>query len=108
MRKAETITLGGREFSLNPPTLGQLRQIVDALDDMAGAAGGMMIEKGAALVVAGLERSHPALTVDAVLDFEATIAELNTAVAAVLRVSGLRVETDAPGEAAPAGERQAA
>src|SRR5207249_2990749 len=49
----EMISLGGRDFTLRPPTLGQLRHLLDALDEMAGASGGALIDAAAKLVAAG-------------------------------------------------------
>src|SRR5438067_4513981 len=86
---AETIRLGGRDFTLRPPTLGQLRHLLDALDAMTGISGGALIDAAARLVAAGLSAAHPELTIDAVLDLRASLAELNTAVAAILRQAGL-------------------
>jgi hypothetical protein len=85
----ETIRLGGRDFTLRPRTLGQLRHLLDALDAMAGASGGALIDAAARLVAAGLAAAHPELTVEAVLDLDASLAELNTAVAAILQSAGL-------------------
>ena len=85
----ETIRLGGRDFTLRPPTLGQLRHLLDALDAMTGASGGALIDAAARLVAAGLAAAHPELTVEAVLDLDASLAELNTAVAAILQSAGL-------------------
>ena len=62
----ETIRLGGRDFTLRPPTLGQLRHLLDALDAMTGASGGALIDAAA-------------------LDLDASLAELNIAVAAILQ-----------------------
>ena len=95
----ETIALGGRQFQLRPLKLGQLRHLLDALDLMAGKSGGGLIEAAARLVAAGLAPAHPDLTSDAVLDLEATVDELNTAVAAILRTAGLKPMESAPGEA---------
>src|SRR5690242_10774301 len=78
----DTIRLGGRDFTLRAPTLGQLRHLLDALDAMAGASGGALIDAAARLVAAGLAAAHPELTADTVLDLEASLAELNAAVAA--------------------------
>jgi hypothetical protein len=97
----DTIRLGGREFALRPPTLGQLRQLLDALDDMAGASGGGLIDAAARLVRAGLAASHPELTVEAVLDCTASLSELNAAVAAILRLAGLHPKEPGSGEAGP-------
>ena len=85
----ETIRLGGHDFTLRPPTLGQLRHLLDALDAMTGASGGALIDAAARLVSAGLAAAHPDLTVEAVLDLDASLAELNTAVAAILQSAGL-------------------
>src|SRR5947207_15578047 len=85
----ETIRLGGRDFTLRPPTLGQLRHLLDALDAMTGASGGALIDAAARLVAAGLAAAHPDLTLEAVLDLDASLAELNTAVAAILQSAGL-------------------
>jgi hypothetical protein len=99
----ETITLDGHEFTLRPLKLGQLRHVLDALDAMSGKSGGALIAAAAQVVAAGLAPAHPELTSDAILDLEAGIAELNTAVAAVLRIGGLQ-----PGEVQPvASERDA-
>jgi hypothetical protein len=44
---------------------------------------------------------QPDMTADRVLDLEAGVDELNLAVAAILRVAGLRPPEDAQGEARP-------
>ncbi len=98
---SETIALGGRQFAVRPLKLGQLRHLLDALDGMAGKSGGALIEAAARIVAAGLAPAHPDLTPDAVLDLEATVEELNTAVAAILRVAGLRPLDQPAGEAPP-------
>jgi hypothetical protein len=92
----ETIRLGARQFELRPLTLGQLRHLLDALDAMAGKSGGALIDAAAAVVTAGLAAAHSDLTVEAVLDCEASLAELNAAVASILTMAGLH----------PAGEAQ--
>ena len=104
----ETIRLGGREFALRPPTLGQLRHLLDALDAMSGASGGALIDAAARLVTAGLAASHPELTVAAVLDCAATLPELNAAVAAILRMAGLHPQELGQGEAGPVASAAAA
>jgi hypothetical protein len=97
----ETIRLGGREFALRPLTLGQLRHLLDALDEMAGASGGGLIDAAAKLVATGLAASHPELTVEAVLDCAASLPELNAAVAAILQMAGLHPKELSQGEAGP-------
>jgi hypothetical protein len=97
----EMIRLGGREFALRPLTLGQLRHLLDALDEMAGASGGALIDAAAKLVKAGLAAAHPDLTVAAVLDCAASLPELNAAVAAILQMAGLHPKALDQGEAGP-------
>ena len=101
----ESITLGGRGFDARPLTLGQLRHLLDALEGMTGKSGGALIEAAAAVVTAGLAAAHPDLTADAVLDLEATIEQLNRAVAAILRIAGLHPADSSQGENAQ-GEAQ--
>ncbi len=103
---SDTVTLGGRQFELRPLKLGQLRHLLDALEAMAGKSGGGLIEAAARVVTAGLAPLHPDLSAEAVLDLEATVAELNAAVAAILRVAGLQAKEADPGEGMPvAGEQ---
>src|ERR1700687_586854 len=99
----EMIRLGGREFALRPLTLGELRHLRDALDEMSGASGGALIDAAAKLVKAGLAAAHPELTVEAVLDCAASLPELNAAVAAILHLAGLHPA----GEAGPAARTTA-
>lgn len=96
-----TITLGGRHFALRPLTLGQLRRVLPAFARAAGLAQEEAIDAAIDILAAALERDHPALTRDALLDFEMQPAELIAAVDAIARLSGLIAEEDAaPGEAA--------
>ena len=79
--------------------------MLDALEEMAGKSGGGLIEAAARVVAAGLAPAHPELTAERVLDLEASIEQLNEAVAAVLRTAGLRRPEDGAG-AQPMGEAQ--
>ena len=99
----ETVTLGGRHFEAHPLKLGQLRHLLDAIEGMTGKSGGALIEAAATVVASGLAPAHPDLTVDAMLDLEATLEELNAAVAAILRIAGLHPMKD-PREANITGE----
>jgi hypothetical protein len=101
----DTITLGGRGFELRPLKLGQLRHVLDALDEMSRQSGGGLIAAAAKVVAAGLAPAHPGLAAEALLDLEAGVAELNAAVTAVLRVAGLRpvTETDVGEALSPEG-----
>jgi hypothetical protein len=98
---SETIALGGRHFELRPLKLGQLRGLLDALDAMSGKSAGALIEAAAQVVAAGLAASHPDFAVERVLDLEAGVDDLNAAVAAILRVAGLKPAENAPGEVRP-------
>ncbi|HZT87382.1 MAG TPA: hypothetical protein VFA12_05385 [Stellaceae bacterium] len=93
----ETISLGGTNYAVPPLRLGQLRLLLDALDEMAGKSGGALVEAAAKIIHAGLLQANPQLTLDDVLGLTATIDEVNAAVAAVIRVAGLKPA----GEAAP-------
>jgi hypothetical protein len=97
-----TIRLGGREFAIEPLKLGQLRGLLDALDDLSGKTGGAVVDAAARVIQAGLARAMPDLTLDAVLEFEATMDEVTAAVATILGAAGLsRAGGTPPGEAAP-------
>ena len=101
----ETIVLGGLHLEVRPLRLGQLRHVLDALEEMAGKSGGGLIDAAAHVVAAGLAPAYPELTAERVLDLEASIEQLNDAVAAVLRTAGLRRLEDGAG-AQPMGEAQ--
>jgi hypothetical protein len=101
---SETIVLGGRRFDVRPLKLGQLRPVLDALDEMTGKSGGGLIEAAANVVAAGLAPAHPEINAEKVLDLEATIEDLNAAVVAILRVAGLKPL----GEARPVAGPEAA
>jgi len=94
---AEMIVLGGLHLEVRPLKLGQLRHVLDALEEMVGKSGGGLIEAAARVVAAGLAPAHPELTADKVLDLEAGIEQLNDAVAAILRTAGLRRPENGPG-----------
>lgn len=99
------ITLGGRDFPVEPLKLGQLRALLDALDDLSGKTGGAVVDAAARVIQAGLARAMPDLTLDAVLDFEATMDEVTAAVAVILSAAGLsRPAGQHPTGQHPAGE----
>jgi hypothetical protein len=98
---SETIGLGGRRFEIRPLKLGQLRHLLDALEEMTGKSGGGLIDAAAKVVAVGLQPAHPDLGAEAVLDLEAGIDELNAAVAAILRTAGLQPAERLSGEGEP-------
>lgn len=87
---AESIVLGGLRLEVRPLKLGQLRQVLNALEEMSGTSGGGLIDAAARVVAAGLAPMHPELTAERILDLEAGIEQLNDAVGAILRIAGLR------------------
>jgi hypothetical protein len=95
---AETILLGGLRLEVRPLKLGQLRHVLDALEEMAGKSGGGLIEAAARVIAAGLAPTHPEMTAERVLDLEASLEQLNGAVAAVLQTAGLRRPENGAGE----------
>lgn len=98
---SDSIALGSRRFEIRPLRLGQLRHLLDALEEMAGKSGGGLIEAAARVVAVGVAPAHPDTTADMVLDLEAGVDELNMAVAAILRVAGLRPQESDPKEPGP-------
>lgn len=103
------ITLGGRDFAIEPLKLGQLRTLLDALDDLSGKTGAAVIDAAARVIQAGLARAVPELTIDGVLDLEATMDEVTAAVSVILRAAGLsRQEGNTPGELPPVASAAAA
>ena len=96
---ATRVTLAGRDFAVRPLTLGQLRVVLDVVSGLPGKAGGELVEAAARIIQAGLSREDPAVTLDDVLAMEASLEEVNAAVATILKAAGLSPS----GEAAPAG-----
>ena len=95
---AETILLGGLRLEVRPLKLGQLRHVLDALEEMAGKSGGGLIEVAARVIAAGLAPTHPEMTAERVLDLEASLEQLNGAVATILQTAGLRRPENGVGE----------
>ena len=91
------VTLAGRDFAIRPLTLGQLRVVLDVVAGLPGKSGGELVEAAARIIQAGLSRD-PATTLEAVLAMEASLDEVNAAVAAILKAAGLAPS----GEAVPA------
>lgn len=92
------VTLAGREFAIRPLTLGQLKVVIEVVAGLPGKGGGELVEAAARIIQAGLSRGDPAVTLDAVLAMEASLDEVNAAVATILKAAGLSPS----GEAVPA------
>lgn len=95
---AEQITLGERTFEVRPLKLGKLRGLLDRLAEMQGKANGEAIDATIAVLAAGLPDAG--VTVDDLLELDASLDELNVAVGTVIRVAG-RLKAVEPGEAKP-------
>jgi hypothetical protein len=101
MAEPITITLGGRDFTVRPLTIGQFRQIYPAIFKGAGLASDEGYDQAIRCIAAALERDHPEMTVAAILALETTVGELAAAFVAIMRHAGLKLGAS-PGEA-PAG-----
>jgi hypothetical protein len=93
------IKIAGREFTLRPLTLGQLRVILPAFARAAGLAKDDAIDAAVDILVAALSRDTPEMTRAVLLETEMLPAELIAAVDAIAKLSGLVPQGDAPGEA---------
>jgi hypothetical protein len=106
------ISLGGRDFAIEPLKLGQLRGLLDALDDLSGKTGGAVIDAAARVIQAGLVRTTPEMSLDDVFELEATMDEVTAAVSVILGVAGLsrpaemKLEEIKSGEAVPVAATQ--
>jgi hypothetical protein len=101
------ISLGGRDFAIEPLKLGQLRALLDALDDLTGKTGGAVVDAAARVILAGLSRTMPDLTLDTVLELEATMDEVTAAVATILGAAGLSPGAITSGETSPVAKAKA-
>ncbi len=94
------LKIAGREFSLRPLTLGQLRTVLPAFSRAAGLAKEEAIDAAIDILVSALSRDTPDITRAVLLDTEMLPAELIMAVDTVARLSGLVPQGDgATGEA---------
>jgi len=92
--KPITITLGDKEWSIRPLTLGQVEDIEPIL-----MAGGSTMPLSIAIVKIALGRDYPEDS-EKIRDFEATTDQVAAAMGAVLRLGGF-LENKTPGEAEP-------
>jgi hypothetical protein len=108
MSEPVTIVLGGRSFAVRPLTIGQFREIYPAVFKGAGLASEEGYDQAIRCIAAALQRDHPAMSVDALLDLETNIDELSRAFIAIMRLPGLNMgeavaglAASAPGSAGP-------
>lgn len=102
MAEPVTIRLGTRDFQIAPLTIGQLRQLLDAIEAVQSSSGGAQIEASAKIIHAGLASSEPNVTFDEILGIVAPVDEIQAAVAAILKLAGLGPREPTAGEAKPA------
>ncbi len=92
----ETITLGGKSWTIRPFTLRQLREIEPFSKAQASGEIGSLEYMENVLAVA-LRRDHPDEIVG-LPDLEMTIGDIREAQASIMRLSGIAKELE-PGEA---------
>jgi hypothetical protein len=104
------VAMGGRQWTVPPLTLGQLRRLmpkVRQLTEVGAQMGEIQIGVLVEIVAAALQRNYPDMTdemVEGVLDLGNAGAVLN----AVLTGSGLRLRDRSPGEADAPGQSSGA
>ena len=101
MSKANTITLGGREFPIAPLTLGQMKQAGPAFTRIGiDTPEGMGAQS--TLLYLAMHNADPKVTpadVDAIIGV--TFQELKTAVEKIAKLMGVETREVEPGEAEP-------
>jgi len=93
-----TITLGSRDYSIRPLTLGQLRVVLPAFARATKLSAADGIDAAIDILAAALARDHASLNRDALLELEMLPAELAAAVAQIAELSGLVPKDGAAGE----------
>lgn len=98
MSAPASITLGARNYSIRPLTLGQLRVVLSAFARAAKLNAADGIDAAIDILAAALARDHASLTHDALLNLEMLPSELASAVARIAELSGLVPKDGAAGE----------
>ena len=99
---AETITLGGQQFTVTARPLGKLKVLLPALNRATQAmfSGGLLTEDAMGDVARALAATLD-MSVDQVEALPMTFEEIGAALAVAARVSGLAGKDGEPGEARP-------
>lgn len=92
------ITLGGRDFTVRPLTIGQFRQVYPSIFKGVGLSSDEGFEQAIRCIAAALGRDHPDMTAEEILKLETTTGELSKAFVSVMRLAGLKMGAS-PGEA---------
>jgi hypothetical protein len=99
---ARNVVLGGREFTILPLTLRQIRAIAKQVPKLSNIDAANINDENIDLFVDvlmnGMKRSYPQVTVDDILDLPMTMMELAQACTVVVEQAGGR-KTVAAGEA---------
>jgi hypothetical protein len=93
-----TITLGGKDYSVRPLTLKQLRSVLPAFSRAAALGAEDGIDAAVDILAASLSRDHPEVTREILLETEILPAELAAAVSRIAQLSGLVPKDGAKGE----------
>ncbi len=100
------ISMGGRDWTVPPLTLGQLRRLMPKVRELTTVGAGMGEEQVGALVeiiVAAMSRNYPDLTAE-ILEDLLDLGNANTVLLAVLTGSGLK-QGETIAVASQSGER---
>lgn len=84
-----TINLGGRSFAVRPLTLRQLQVIMPEFEKMRTGGPGDSVGSSVKILSAAMSRADPSMTIEAVMDLEATMPEVLIAVGQIGSLSGL-------------------
>jgi hypothetical protein len=86
-----TIALGGRDFTVRPLTIGQLRTIYPAIFQGAALGTPDGYDKAVRCIATALQADHPEVTPEALEALPTTIPELSAAFVAVMTLAGLKM-----------------
>lgn len=107
MSEALEVKLGNRQIGIRPLTLRQLQDTLPLFNQVAEAArsGDMpaAIGHAAAIVHVAISRANPGMTIDDILDTEASIDDLIAATNVVAAASGLMLAGEVMAVASPNG-----
>jgi len=104
------VAMGGREWTIPPLTLGQLRRLmpkVQQLSEIGSQMGETQIEVLVEIVAAAMHRNYPEISVETVEDL-LDLGNAGVVLNAVLTGSGLRSREPSPGELPAPGLRPGA
>jgi hypothetical protein len=101
--KGKTVNLNGADYVIPPLNLRALEQLQDKLTTFGGAPSLENMGIVADIAHAALKRNYPDMTRDEVADL-IDFGNMTEVMEAVMNVSGLTAQSDAPGEATGAAK----